>query len=533
MAAELQTGIFEAMSQPDFYPHPVAGISSRETHISKVFLTGKIVYKIKKAVDFEFLNYRTLKKRHFYCRREVDLNRRLAPDVYLGVVPITRRRGRFSLEGSGDPVEYAVKMRQLREERTLLQLLRRCKLDRGSIDLLARRLAAFHLSTAGDRNIAKYGRIDTIRRNCEENFAQLERCGAEFLDAAQFSIVKAATRSFLVRRAALFGDRVGKGRIRDCHGDLRCGHVYFDDGLQIIDCIEFNDRFRYADTACDLAFLVMDLEYEGFTPAATDLVEAYVRHSGDGDVYILLDFYKCYRAMVKSKVSVMSTSGQDVAPASRQRLEKDARKYLALAYGYAVRFTRPTIWVIGGLPASGKSTIAAELSSVLHLEVLRSDVTRKELFGMKPQQTIDVPVGQGIYSHEASALTYGKLFLAAQEILERGQSVILDATFSRSAQRREALRLAGDTDANIIFVECTAPKVTLERRLKEREKERPVSDARLHHLEALQALVDPMDDIPGELRLIVPTDQPLRDSIQQILAHDYSLLSAVDNRRGP
>jgi aminoglycoside phosphotransferase family enzyme len=242
-----QAEIFQAMARPDFYPHDVSTIEQRETHISKVFLTGEYAYKIKKPVYLEFLDFTTLEKRRHYCQQEVTLNQRLTSDVYLDVVPITLKKGRYYLAGPGEAVEYTVKMRQLPEKFSMRQLVRRGKLDRDSVDELARVLAKFYQQSSTGDNINNLGTWSTICTNTEENFSQTEQFTGNLLDEHMFLIIRAATRSFLIRRKALFDRRVERDKIRDCHGDLRTGHIYFSDGIQIIDCIEFNDRFRYAD----------------------------------------------------------------------------------------------------------------------------------------------------------------------------------------------------------------------------------------------------------------------------------------------
>ncbi|MGD8756955.1 MAG: phosphotransferase, partial [Desulfobacterales bacterium] len=359
---QIQADIFNAMSSPDIYPHAIDRIEQQDTIISKVFLTGQYAYKIKKPVNLEYLDFTTLENRKHYCEQEVHLNRRLAPDVYLGVVPITFDNGQYQLDGSGTPFEYAVKMRQLPERLSMRNLIRRGKLDRDSTDALARKLAEFYQQDSADNQIVTFGSWQTIWANCEENFRQAEPFVAEIIDERKFQIIRAATRAFLIRRRALFDRRMEKQKIRDCHGDLRTGHIYFSDGIQIIDCIEFNDRFRYADVTSDLAFLAMDIDFEGHPETARQLIDAYVDYTKDRELFVLLDFYKCYRAMVRAKVNCFRLQENKIANHEAPRRLRKARRYVDLAYQYAVQYTRPTIWVLCGLPASGKSTIADELA---------------------------------------------------------------------------------------------------------------------------------------------------------------------------
>jgi hypothetical protein len=382
-------------------------------------------------------------------------------------------------------------------------------------------LAEFHRNSASGKKISNFGSWQTVWKNIEENFRQAEPFVGEIIDERKFQIMRAATRSFLIRRKALFDRRLDKQKIRDCHGDLRTGHVYFSNGIQIIDCIEFNDRFRYADVTSDLAFLAMDIDFEGYPEIAEHLLNAYVDYTKDRELYILLDFYKCYRAFVRVKVNCFRLQENNHTTHEKFRLLRKIQRYLDLSYQYAVQFTRPTIWVICGLPAAGKSSIAKELSGTLNIKVLRSDRVRKELFGLQPLDSRDQLFEEGIYSKEASALTYAKLLLLAQEAVESGRSIILDATYSSEYQRDGVLCLARDMDTNIIFVECVAPYQTLRKRLVEREATVTTSDARLHHLKKFRARFEPLTEIRDELRIRVDTNTPLSESIQLILAHDH------------
>jgi hypothetical protein len=252
-----------------------------------------------------------------------------------------------------------------------------------------------------------------------------------------------------------------------------------------------------------------------------------VRYADDPDVFVHIDFYKCYRAFVRAKVNCLRLAGNALGDWEKRRLHRETDRYLDLAYTYALLFTRPTLWVLCGMVASGKSTIATELSVKLGIRILPSDLIRKELFGLEPDDFVDVPFGEGIYSKGASSLTYGKLLMLAQEEIKKGVSVILDATFSSQHQRSEALRLARDMDANIIFIECTSPIKVLKDRLVKRETDVSVSDARLHHFKQFKSQFEPLDDIADEMHIRIDTQKPVKENMAQILSHDYSLLSKV------
>ena len=512
-----QSRIIEFMHRPDFYPHPVRSVTLRETHISMVFLTGDYVYKIKKPVDMGFLDFTTLEKRRQYCRRELELNRRLSRHVYLAVVPVTFKQNRYYLDGPGRPVEYAVKMRQLPHKATMVNLLRAGKLDSNRVELLARVLSQFYnQSETGDR-IDACGNHEAIEKNCEENFGQLREFVGNTFSPKMLLFIRSATRSYLTRRKALFRKRVDSGRIRDCHGDLRSGHIYFvEDGIQIIDCIEFNDHFRYNDVASDLAFLAMDLDFEGFSAVARVLLKAYVHYANDEDIYVMMNFYKCYRALVRVKVNCLRLRQNDLVEEQRTKLLEKTHRYMDLAYRYAEQFTRPTIWVVCGMPASGKSTISKKLADKLDARILSSDLIRKALF--KGQAQKKLAFEEGLYSREATSITYGKLLLLAQEEIEKENSVILDATFSRKNQRRQALRLAEATDANIVFLECLCSEKVIKDRLKKRNTEPTLSDARPEHFENLKAVFEPLNDLSQSIHLTVDTQKSADDSIRDILA---------------
>jgi predicted kinase len=354
----------------------------------------------------------------------------------------------------------------------------------------------------------------------------MEPFAGNTIDARIFKIIRAATRSFMRRKKSLFEKRIKSGKIRDCHGDLRTEHIYYtDDGIQIIDCIEFNDRFRYSDITSDLAFLAMDLDFLGFSEAAGSFLAAYVEKSKDDEVFSLIEFFKCYRAVVRAKVNCLQLDENIDDLDEREAVLSGTRRYLELSYQYALEFTRPTVWVVCGMIASGKSTISKELAEKFNVQILRSDVIRKTLFDIAPKQSREVEFGEGIYSEHATSLTYGKLLRLAQAEIESGASVVLDAAFGHRRRRREALRLAEEMDANIIFIECTAKDAALQSRLKKRSKGGAVSDARLKHFEQFKENFEPLDDIPEGSHIRVNTELPLEETLLKILVSDYFLLS--------
>jgi uncharacterized protein len=513
--------VCEAMAEPSFYPHPVDRVEFRETHISSVFLAGDWVYKVKKPVDFGFLDFRSLDTRYHFCQREVFLNQRLTRGVYERVVGICRdETGRFCLD-SGESVEYAVKMRRLPDEASLVELLRRRAVTGDEMSQLGRHLAEFYSRSETSPEIDHYGDPRVIAFNMEENFQQVEPFVDGLLERERWEFIREVSRAFFHNWRRLFEKRVQKGCIRDGHGDLRTEHVYFCGGIQIIDCIEFNDRFRYGDVVSDLAFLHMDLEFLGHANASSAILSAYSEHSGDRQCYSLLDFYSVYRAIVKVKVACLRSTEVD-DPEARSTLKLTARDYLEQAYRYALQFSRPTIWVFCGLPATGKSALAKELSETLSLTIFQSDRIRKEgKDHLAPQEEI-VPFDQGIYRTAMRQRVYAQMLALAQEDLKIGHPVILDATFSRTKWREEARQLATDLDTNIIFVECVCRLATIRKRLEQREQTHGISDARLQHLAEMVDAFEPLSEIPEEMLIRLDTELPLNRSFLELLAAGYA-----------
>ena len=508
-----------AMMDPGFYPHPVLGPERRETHISVVFLTGTWVYKLKKPLDFGFLDFRRLEDRRRFCRMEVDLNRRLSRGVYEGVVALHRdSAGRFSFQSSGPVVEYAVKMRQLPETLSLDRLLSANKARPTLVRILGRALAEFHRLSQRSPNIDSYGRWEVISANVEENFEQLHPFVGPVLAPEKWEFIQAVNRTFLADRRGLFERRIEDGRIRDGHGDLRAEHVYFFKGIQIIDCIEFNDRFRYGDVALDLAFLYMDIEHLGYPEWSRAFLAEYVSCSGDAQLYALLDFYAAYRSIVRLKVACLRSV--EVFGVERARQEAEARTLMRQAYRYALQFGRPTVWVICGLPASGKSVLARNLADALAIEYFASDDLRQEASPSARPRV--VPFGEGPYREGLRQHVYAHLLARAQDTLKAGRSVVLDATFSHRKWREDARRLSEDLDAGLVFVETVCSEATLRERLQAREGRSGLSDARLEHLPDMMAEFEPLDELAPETRLAVDTERTAVSVLVDTLSQGYT-----------
>ena len=331
----------EALLKPQTYPHKPREIKVVQTQMSFVFLTGDYVYKVKKPVDLGYLDYTTLEKRRFFCHQEVDLNRRLCPNAYLAVVPITmslrgakRRSNLLRIEGQGEAVEYAVKMRQLPQERMMDVLLPQGKVTGEMIARVASKLAGFHQKAKTNAEIAAFGKLDTIRQNTDENFSQTEKYIGLSIPLTTYNHIKNYTHYFIDSSGSLFDKRVKEGRIRDCHGDLHAAHVCFTDDICIYDCIEFNDRFRYCDVASEIAFLAMDLDRCQRADLSQHFVNTYVTLSRDKELLQLLDYYKCYRAYVRGKVESFKLDDPLIPENEKARALENAQRYFHLAESY-------------------------------------------------------------------------------------------------------------------------------------------------------------------------------------------------------
>ncbi|MDG4475684.1 hypothetical protein [Thiovibrio frasassiensis] len=325
----------QALLKPEAYPHPAPEISLVQTHISYVLLAGSFVYKIKKPVDFGFLNFTTLEKRKHFCEQELLLNRRLCPSLYLGLVPITLQDAAFSLDGPGTPVEYAVKMARMPEERMMAKVIDRGELSKETLDRIIAILVPFYAKAESTPAIAAFGTAQAVSVNVLENFDQTQGfIGCPALSREQFEAISGYARAFLSTEE-LFAERIKAGRVRDCHGDLYSANICLANGIYIYDCIEFNERFRYCDVASDVAFLAMDLDFHDLSDLSDYFIEQFCQAAEDHTLLPMLNFYKCYRAFVRGKIGLFTAHAPEVDPATAENCLALAKKYFTLAQRYA------------------------------------------------------------------------------------------------------------------------------------------------------------------------------------------------------
>ena len=323
------------MVEPAAYPEPTSRVELIQTHISWVFITDCFAYKVKKPVDLGFLNFTTLRRRHYYLHQELILNRRLCPDVYLEVLPITIHRGHLRLGAKGRPVEYALKMRRLPQERMMDELAERGELKQEHLDGIIAQLVPFYAQAATGPKINNFGEPALIAYNHEENFSLTEDLVGYLLSNELFERIGAFARNFLIDHRSLFLQRIREGRIRDCHGDLHMRNICLADQVYIFDCIEFNHRFRNGDVAADVGFLAMDLDFHGFKDLSRYFAERLAVASRDAELLVVLDFYKCYRAYVRGKIAAFTARDPGLAPEARAQAEQTAQAYFMLAGEYA------------------------------------------------------------------------------------------------------------------------------------------------------------------------------------------------------
>ena len=475
------TRLIAGLSDPAAYPRAdaVPAVEVRQTHISVVFLAGPHAHKVKKPLGLGFLDYTTLERRRHCCEQEVLLNRRLAPEVYLGVVPVTVDGATVLMEGPGEVVEWAVKMRRLPDEATLRERLRAGSVRVEHLEGLARRIAAFHARADSGPAVVAFGRFEVVAGNVRANFDESTAHVGTTVSRAVFERLRSLSESALAEHRSLIEGRAERGMTRDGHGDLRLDHVYhFPDrpppaDWVVVDGIEFAARYRAADPVADAAFLVMDLARHGRPDLARAFADAYFRAAGDAEGRRLLPFYTAYRALVRGKVEGMELAEPEVPAAERATaLERARAHWLAALSALEEPGRRPGLVLVGGLPGAGKSTLARALAGHAGFAVIRSDLVRKELaVPLAERPTPDA----GIYAPEWTERTYAECRRRAEGLLFQGRRVLVDASFRREASRRLFLELADRWGVPACLLLCRAAPAVVRARLERRRDD--ASDA--------------------------------------------------------
>ncbi|MGV8843278.1 MAG: AAA family ATPase [Pseudomonas sp.] len=489
----MSQSLLAALQNPAIYAHQVDNFQIIETHISWVLLTGPFAYKIKKPVNFGFLDFSDLAARKHFCHEEIRLNQRLTQDLYLDVVPITGSAEAPQLNGEGPVIEYAIKMRQFPQSQLLGEIQARGELSTDHIDALAQQIASFHLDAPHVPLEHPLGAPAAVIAPMRQNFEQIRPLLEDPADLLQLDALEAWTNSSYMRLKPLLAQRKAEGFIRECHGDIHLGNATQIDGRVVLfDCIEFNEPFRLIDVTADSAFLVMDLEARGLKSLARRFISSWLELTDDYAALPLLNFYTAYRAMVRGKVSLFSLGhAQDAA--QRAEILSQYRRYADLAESYS-HIPSCYLAITHGVSAVGKSHVAMRLVEELGAIRLRSDVQRKRLF----DASSDTPVpalNAGIYNAQASTATYAHLHQLASSALQAGFPVVIDATYLKHQQREAAWQVAEKTGAPFMILDCQAPDEVIAARLIARQNAATdPSDATIEVVQAQQASREQLSD---------------------------------------
>jgi len=505
--------LIAALQNPALYSHPVDGFRVIETHISWVILTGSHAYKMKKPVDFGFLNFTELASRKHFCEQELHLNQRMAPDLYVQVLPITGTSEAPVIGGDGEPIEYLLQMREFPQSQLMAEVQARGELTDAHIDALAEQIAHFHQSVPQVPEGHPLNSAEAIVAPMRQNFEQIRPLLTEQADLQQLDALIDWTETSIERLYPLLEQRSRQGYIRECHGDLHLGNAaLINNQVVLFDCIEFNEPFRLIDIASDAAFLAMDLEDRGLKCQARRFLNGWLERTGDYAALELINLYKAYRALVRAKVSLFRLY-QEQDAVQRKVIVRQYRSYANLAESYSAIPSR-FLAITHGVSASGKSHVALRLAEALGMLRLRSDVERKRLLG-EQQDHSDQP-GTGIYSAEAGEATYQRLHTLAEAALNAGFSVVIDATYLKHQQRQAAWQVAEATGVPFLIIDCEAPDAVIEQWLAQRQAEgRDPSDATMAVVRAQQASREPLSE--SEQLLSRRLDTPDAASLDSLL----------------
>ena len=517
--------LIKALQNPELYDHPTREFQVLETHISWVILTGDYAYKIKKPVDFGFLDFSTLERRKYFCEEELRLNKRLAEPLYLDVLPITGSADSPMLGGSGEAFEYAIRMRQFDQDGLFDKQQERGELKPDQLTSLARQVAAFHETLPPIADDKPLGTPDAVFAGMRENFDQIRPMIDDKTLLDQLDNLEAWTRAAFERFQPLIEQRRAEGFVRECHGDLHLANITVYEGeVTVFDCIEFSEPFRWIDVINDLAFLLMDLESRGEHRLANLVLNHYLEYRGDFQGLALLTLYKAYRAMVRGKIALFTMGNPSLSEAEKADLMQRYRNYAQMAEDYS-NFPNPYLLATTGLSASGKSVISRDMAAELGLIRLRSDVERKRLAGLGPLDSSQSGIGQDLYSEDANQRTYQRLADLAQQLLLAGLPVIVDAACLKQAERDLLTEVAENLGLPFALIHCEAPEQT--RRQWIRQRDGDASEATEELLEAQAGWFEPLTEQEKTHTVHLHTDQGhLAEAIADRIRQHFKLPAA-------
>ncbi|HBE21571.1 MAG TPA: adenylyl-sulfate kinase [Cyanobacteria bacterium UBA11149] len=494
--------LIQQMMEPEFYPHSVTKpIQFIQTHISYVLLTGDFAYKLKKPVNFGFLDFSTLALRQHFCHEEIRLNQPNAPEIYLEVLGITQEGHRFLLGGSSEPVEYTVKMRQFTQSSLLSTMFEEGRLTEREMERLGKVVANFHRQCQTSDYIKNFGEVDKIREFVNDNYQHTIKYIGRVQTQEQYEETRAFSDRTFAEEAELFAQRRDLGYIRECHGDLHLRNIcLWHDKIQLFDCIEFNEPFRFVDVMYDVAFTVMDLEARGRKDLGNVFLNTYLEETGDWDGLQILRFYLCRQAYVRAKVTSFLLDDPSVGVAEKEIAKTTAANYYKLAQTYT-KIEPAKIILMSGLSGAGKSTVARKLARQLGAIHLRSDAVRKHLAGIP----LEAKGEDTLYTAEMTQKTYNRLLELGILLANRGFTVILDAKYDKQALRKPAIAQTQKHQIPLEILYCTAPIEVLRDRLLSRIGD--VSDATADLLPSQAAAAEPFTEEEQSFVTILDTTQ--------------------------